>query len=154
MSVITAVALLGWLEVVLRPAPRRRLATDGRWFTILLLFSAWALINWGALLAGPLQRAIDSGSPNIAAQAAYDLGCLLEEQSDIEGAGSLSAGNRPRTARRARECGPRAADPGRSAGRRVGVYNGHISTTSTRFPGQPTFIVVGSRLTVGRSPQR
>ena len=51
-SVITAVALLGWLEVLLRPAPRRKLATDGRWFTILVLFSAWALINWGALLVG------------------------------------------------------------------------------------------------------
>jgi hypothetical protein len=51
-SVITAVALLGWLEVLLRPAPRRKLATDGRWFTILVLFSAWALINWGALLGG------------------------------------------------------------------------------------------------------
>jgi tetratricopeptide (TPR) repeat protein len=36
--------------------------------------------------AAALQRAIDSGSPNIAAQAAYDLGCLLEEQGDIEGA--------------------------------------------------------------------
>jgi tetratricopeptide (TPR) repeat protein len=52
-SVVTAVVALGWLEVVLRPAPRRRLATDGRWFTILLLFSAWALINWGALIVGP-----------------------------------------------------------------------------------------------------
>jgi tetratricopeptide (TPR) repeat protein len=51
-SVITVVALLGWLEVLLRPAPRRKLATDGRWFTILVLFSAWALINWGALFAG------------------------------------------------------------------------------------------------------
>ena len=51
-SVITAVALLGWLEVLLRPTPRRGLATDGRWFTILVLFSAWALINWGALLVG------------------------------------------------------------------------------------------------------
>jgi hypothetical protein len=31
-------------------------------------------------------RAIDSGSSNIAPQAGYDLGCLLEEQGDIEGA--------------------------------------------------------------------
>jgi len=34
--------------------------------------------------AAALQRAIDSGSPSIVAQAAYDLGCLLEEQGDIE----------------------------------------------------------------------
>jgi tetratricopeptide (TPR) repeat protein len=48
--------------------------------------------------AAALQRAIDSGSPSIVAQAAYDLGCLLEEQGDIEGA---------RTAyRRAVHCGP------------------------------------------------
>ena len=33
-----------------------------------------------------LQQAIDSGRPNVAAMAAFDLGCLLEEQGDIEGA--------------------------------------------------------------------
>jgi tetratricopeptide (TPR) repeat protein len=33
-----------------------------------------------------LQRAIDSGRPNIVAAAAYNLGYLLEEQGDIEGA--------------------------------------------------------------------
>jgi tetratricopeptide (TPR) repeat protein len=51
-SVVTAVVVLGWLEVLQRPAPRRKLVTDWRWFIVLLLLGAWALVTWGALLVG------------------------------------------------------------------------------------------------------
>ena len=44
-SVLTAIALLGWLEVVLRPAHRRKFASDWRWLTILVLFSLLTLVD-------------------------------------------------------------------------------------------------------------
>ena len=52
-SVLTAIALLGWLEVVLRPAPRRTFASDWRWLTILVLFSMLTLVDWGQWLVSP-----------------------------------------------------------------------------------------------------
>jgi len=52
-SVLTVVTVLGWLEVWLRPAPRRTFASDWRWLTVLVLFSPLTLVIWGQWLAGP-----------------------------------------------------------------------------------------------------